>query len=43
MNPLGRWAVADDIALPIVYLLSPMAGYINGVLLVVDGGQTLVL
>ena len=43
VNPLGRWAVADDIALPIVYLLSPMAGYINGVLLVVDGGQTLVL
>jgi 3-oxoacyl-[acyl-carrier protein] reductase len=43
VNPLGRWAVADDIAHPIVYLLSPLAGYINGVLLPVDGGQTLVL
>jgi NAD(P)-dependent dehydrogenase (short-subunit alcohol dehydrogenase family) len=42
-NPLQRWAVADDIAYPIVYLLSPLAGYINGVLLPVDGGQTLVL
>ena len=43
VNPLQRWAVADDIAYPIVYLLSPLAGYINGVLLLVDGGQTLVL
>jgi NAD(P)-dependent dehydrogenase (short-subunit alcohol dehydrogenase family) len=43
VNPLQRWAVADDIAYPIVYLLSPMAGYVNGVLLPVDGGQTLVL
>ena len=43
VNPLGRWAVADDIAYPIVYLLSPLAGYINGVLLPIDGGQTLVL
>ena len=43
VNPLQRWAVADDIAYPIVYLLSPLAGYINGVLLPVDGGQTLVL
>ena len=43
VNPLQRWAVADDIAYPIVYLLSPMAGYVNGILLPVDGGQTLVL
>ena len=43
VNPLGRWAVADDIAYPIVYLLSPLSGYINGVLLPIDGGQTLVL
>jgi hypothetical protein len=35
--------VADDIALPTLYLLSPMAGCINGVLLPVDGGQTLVV
>ena len=43
VNPLQRWAVADDIAYPIVYLLSPLAGYVNGVLLPIDGGQTLVL
>jgi NAD(P)-dependent dehydrogenase (short-subunit alcohol dehydrogenase family) len=42
-NPLGRWAVADDIATAIVFLLSPLAGYINGVVLPIDGGQTLVL
>jgi 3-oxoacyl-[acyl-carrier protein] reductase len=43
INPLKRWAVGDDIAYPIVFLLSPLAGYINGVLLPIDGGQTLVL
>jgi NAD(P)-dependent dehydrogenase (short-subunit alcohol dehydrogenase family) len=43
INPLGRWAVADDIAGPILFLLSPLAAYVNGVLLPIDGGQTLVL
>ena len=43
INPLGRWAEADDVARAIVFLLSPAAGYINGVLLPIDGGQTLVL
>jgi NAD(P)-dependent dehydrogenase (short-subunit alcohol dehydrogenase family) len=42
-NPLGRWAEADDVATAILFLLSPAAGYVNGVLLPVDGGQTLVL
>jgi 3-oxoacyl-[acyl-carrier protein] reductase len=42
-NPLGRWADADDVARAIVFLLSPAAAYINGVLLPVDGGQTLIL
>jgi NAD(P)-dependent dehydrogenase (short-subunit alcohol dehydrogenase family) len=43
VNPLGRWADADDIARAIVFLLSPAAGYVNGVLLPIDGGQTLIL
>jgi NAD(P)-dependent dehydrogenase (short-subunit alcohol dehydrogenase family) len=42
-NPLGRWADSDDVAGPILFLLSPFAGYVNGVLLPIDGGQTLVL
>lgn len=43
VNPLGRWAEADDVATAVLFLLSPAAGYINGVLLPVDGGQTLIL
>lgn len=42
-NPMGRWADPDDIARAIVFLASPAASYVNGALLVVDGGQTIVL
>lgn len=36
--PLQRMASADDIAYATLFLLSPLAGYINGVFLPVDGG-----
>lgn len=39
-NDFGRLAVAADIAAPIIFLLSPAAGYITGTVLPVDGGQT---
>jgi 3-oxoacyl-[acyl-carrier protein] reductase len=38
--PLGRMAQPDDIAYAVLFLLSPLAGYINGVFLPVDGGWT---
>lgn len=38
--PLKRMASADDIAWATLFLLSPLAGYINGVFLPIDGGWT---
>lgn len=38
--PLGRWATEDDIAGPIVFLLSDEAGMITGVSLPIDGGYS---
>lgn len=38
--PLHRMATPDDIAYATLFLLSPVAGYINGVFLPVDGGWT---
>jgi len=38
--PLGRWATVDDIAAPIVFLLSEGAAMISGVSLPVDGGYS---
>ena len=37
---LGRWATAEEIAAPAVFLLSPAASYITGSVLFVDGGWT---
>jgi NAD(P)-dependent dehydrogenase (short-subunit alcohol dehydrogenase family) len=38
--PLGRWATEDEIAAPIVFLLSDDASMITGVTLPIDGGYT---
>ena len=38
--PLGRWATVDEIAAPIVFLLSDGASMISGVSLPIDGGFT---
>lgn len=40
--PLGRWATVDEIAAPIVFLLSDAASMISGVALPIDGGYTAV-
>ena len=40
--PLGRWASEDEIAAPIVFLLSDAASMISGVTLPIDGGFTAV-
>jgi NAD(P)-dependent dehydrogenase (short-subunit alcohol dehydrogenase family) len=39
--PLGRFGTVDDIGQAAVFLASPLASYITGATLVVDGGQTL--
>ncbi|MFI5914193.1 SDR family NAD(P)-dependent oxidoreductase [Dactylosporangium sp. NPDC051541] len=39
-NPMGRAGRPEDVAAAVLFLLSPAAAYINGVLLPVDGGWT---
>jgi NAD(P)-dependent dehydrogenase (short-subunit alcohol dehydrogenase family) len=40
-NPLRRMGTPDEIAWGILFLLSPLASYINGILLTADGGWTI--
>lgn len=40
--PLGRPALADEVAQVIVWLLGPLASYVNGATVSVDGGHRLV-
>jgi NAD(P)-dependent dehydrogenase (short-subunit alcohol dehydrogenase family) len=37
-TPLGRWGKPDDVADPVVFLASPAARFVSGVILPVDGG-----
>ena len=37
--PLGRWATAQEVANPVVFLASDSASYITGTVLVIDGGM----
>lgn len=38
--PMGRWADVEEIAEPILFLVSPRSSYVTGQILVCDGGET---
>jgi 3-oxoacyl-[acyl-carrier protein] reductase len=42
-TPLGRWAAPEEMAGPALFLASPLASYITGETLLIDGGFSLVI
>ena len=38
--PLGRWGTAEEMGTTALFLATPMASYITGQTIVVDGGTT---
>jgi len=38
--PMGRWAEADDVVGPVIFLASPAARFVSGQIVYVDGGLT---
>ena len=40
-TPLRRWGRADDVASAVLYLCSPVAAFVTGTTLVVDGGYSI--
>lgn len=41
-TPLGRWALPEEIADPILFLSSPAAAFVTGHTMVVDGGYSVI-